>query len=76
MKEYSNYDLYLMLGEIKGDVKALVEKTNASILWQKEHEDDNEKRFKNLERLGKAISLVSGTIAAIATYILTLTGKL
>lgn len=71
MSHYSNYDLWLMLGEIKSDVKSLITKAEATIQWQAEHEKEDAKRFLSLERYGKSIALVSGGISAAVMYFLT-----
>jgi len=70
MKEYSNYDLHLMLLEMNFHLKALIKKADATISWQKDHEKKDEVRFRSLERFGKSIAIVSAFISAVVTYIL------
>lgn len=65
----TNHDLHLMLTEIKGDVKNLVEKTDNSIQWQKDHEDKDEKRFSGLNKYAASVAIVAGVAGAGASWI-------
>ncbi len=65
----TNQELHLLLVEIKGDVKSLVEKADNTIVWQKEHEEKDERRFSNLNRYAASIAAVASGIGICGAYV-------
>lgn len=69
MKNPTNHDLHVMLVEIKGDVRSLVDKANSNLAWQKEHERKDEERFSNLNRYAASVAIVASGIGACGMWI-------
>lgn len=65
----TNHDLHIMLTEIKGDVKSIIEKTESLAEWQKEHEEKDDKRFNSLNHYAASVSIVSSAIGAGGMYV-------
>ncbi len=69
MANPTNHELHILLTEIKGDVKSLVEKANNTAEWQDEHEKKDEERFGNLNRYAASIAIVASAIGAVGAWI-------
>ena len=65
----SNQDLQLLLVELKGDMKVILEKQETNKLWQNNHQLEDKAEFANLntkvDKLGN-LSLKLGTLGVIA----------
>lgn len=64
-----NHELYLLLGEMKGDIKAILKMQEATVTWQVEHEKNDDRRFGALNKYALSIAAVASVIGAGATYI-------
>lgn len=69
MSKITNHDLHIMLVGMDKDIKSIIEKADLSAKWQKEHEEEDEARFANLNRYATSIAIVASGVGACATWV-------
>lgn len=64
-----NNDLILLLGEMKGDIKSVLDKLETISKRQETHEKNDEERFESLNKYAASIAIVSSAIGWAASYV-------